>query len=179
MNVPQMPWMSRQEIEIILSFLKPEDVMLEYGCGGSTRLFPLYVKEYYSIESDPQWAEAVKKIMPNNVKMYSVPVDRPEDPGQKHATKWDELYTTKMYQAYRKYIETGSTINKKFTKVLIDGRARPQCARYIYDFIDEDCTIFFHDWHPSRPHYKSILEKYKVIKETNTGQMIAILKKKL
>ena len=59
MKVPQTPWMSRSEIELILSFLQKEDVMLEYGCGGSTMLFPKYVKEYHSIESDKSWADSV------------------------------------------------------------------------------------------------------------------------
>tara|TARA_B100001248_G_scaffold252230_1_gene228163 strand:- start:713 stop:1249 length:537 start_codon:yes stop_codon:yes gene_type:complete len=178
MNVPQTPWMSRSEIELILSFLQKEDVMLEYGCGGSTMLFPKYVKEYHSIESDKSWADSVTKIMPKNVNMHCVPVIRPDDPNQKHAVKWDQLYTTKMYHAYKDYIETGSKIEKTFSKILIDGRARPQCARYMYDFIDDDCIIFMHDWHPGRKHYRSILEKYKVIKETSGGQMIAALVKK-
>lgn len=168
--------MSRQETELILSLLKPDDTMLEYGCGGSTVLFPRFVKEYHSIESDPKWANAVEKIMQKNVTIHCVPVIRPEDPDQKYAIKWNQLYSTKMYHAYKEYIETGAKINKKFTKILIDGRARPQCARYMYDFIEKDTVVFIHDW--SRVHYRAILEKYEVIKEINTGQMIAALKKK-
>lgn len=178
MNVPHQPWMSKQEIDLILSFLKKDDVMLEYGCGGSTMFFPNYVKEYYSIESDESWANSVKKIMPKNVTMHCIPVVRPDDPDQKHATKWDQLYTTKMYYAYKEYIETGSKIGKPFSKILIDGRARPQCARYMYDFIDNDCIIFIHDWHPCRTHYRSVLEKYKIIKEINSGQCLVALSKK-
>ena len=178
MNVPQIPWMSKSEIELILSFLKKDDIMLEYGCGGSTMFFPNYVKEYYSIESDESWANSVKKIMPKNVTMHCVPVVRPDDPNQKHAVKWDQLYTTKMYHAYKEYIETGSKIEKTFSKILIDGRARPQCARYMYDFINDDCIIFIHDWHPCRTHYRSVLEKYKVINEIKSGQCLVALSKK-
>ena len=58
----------------------------------------------YSIESDESWANSVKKIMPKNVTMHCVPVVRPDDPDQKHAIKWDQLYTTKMYHAYKEYI---------------------------------------------------------------------------
>ena len=178
MNVPNQPWMSRQEIDLILSFLNKDDTMLEYGCGGSTMFFPKFVKEYYSIESDKSWSNSVEKIMPKNATMYCVPVARPEDPNQKHAVKWSQLYTTKIYEAYKEYIETGSKINKKFTKILIDGRARPQCARYMYDYIDKDCIIFVHDWHPCRKHYRSILEKYKLIEEISSGQCLAALRKK-
>ena len=86
-----------------------------------------------------------------------------------------------MYQAYKDYIETGSRINKKFTKVLIDGRARPQCARYMHNFIDENCIVFLHDWSKSmdRPHYYSVLERYSVIKEILGYPGIVALKKKV
>ena len=178
MNIPNQPWMSKQEINLILSFLNKDDIMLEYGCGGSTMFFPNYVKEYYSVESDESWANSVEKIMPKNVTMHCVPVVRPDDPDQKHATKWDQLYTTKMYHAYKEYIETGSKIQKPPSRILIDGSARPQCARYMYDFIDNDCIIFIHDWHPCRTHYRSVLEKYKIIKEINSGQCLVALSKK-
>ena len=177
MNIPNQPWMSQEEIELISSFLNKEDAMLEYGCGGSTMFFPKFVGKYYSIESDEVWANSVKKNMPKNVEIYTVPTTRPEDDKQKSITKWDQLYNTKMYFAYKKYIETASLINEKITKVLIDGRASPQCARYIFDFLDKDAVIFFHDWHPSRPHYKTILEKYEIIETINRGQMLAVLKK--
>lgn len=177
MIIPDKPWMSQQEIDLILSFLKEDDTMLEYGCGGSTLFFPKYVKEYHSIESDESWANAVKKNMPKNVTMHSIPVSRPEDLDQKRITRWDELYTTNTYKAYKDYIETGSKIGKIFSKILIDGRARPQCARYMYDFIDEDCIVFMHDWHPSRTYYKSVLKKYTLIDSINTGQCLAVLKK--
>lgn len=178
MNVPNQPWMSKKEIDLILKFLNKDDIMLEYGCGGSTMFFPKFVKEYHSIESDKSWSNSVEKIMPKNVTMHCIPVERPDDPNQKHAVKWNQLYTTKIYKAYKEYIETGSKINKKFTKILIDGRARPQCARYMYDFIDEDCIIFVHDWHPCRKHYRSILEKYDLIEEISSGQCLAALRKK-
>ena len=178
MNVSNQPWMSKQEIDLILSLLNKDDIMLEYGCGGSTMFFPNYVKEYYSIESDESWANSVEKIMPKNVTMHCIPVVRPDDPDQKHAIKWDQLYTTKIYHAYKEYIETGSKIGKQFSRILIDGRARPQCARYMYDFIDNDCIIFIHDWHPCRTHYRSVLEKYKIINEINSGQCLVALSKK-
>ena len=116
--------------------------------------------------------------MPKNATIHCVPTIRPNDPDQKHATKWDQLYTTKMYYAYKEYIETGSKIDKTFSKILIDGRARPQCARYMYDFINNDCIIFIHDWHPSRTHYRSVLERYKIINEINSGQWLVALSKK-
>lgn len=178
MNIQNKPWMSEEETNLILSFINKNDIMLEYGCGGSTLFLPNYVDRYYSIESDQLWADLVKKNIPKNAKIYTIPTTRPEDQEQREMTKWNQLYTTKTYFAYKEYIETASLINRKITKVLIDGRARPQCARYIFDLLDEDAILFFHDWHPSRRWYKTILEKYEIIKTIDKGQMLAVLKKK-
>ena len=178
MQIPGSPWMSQKEIDLIVSFLDKNDVMLEYGCGGSTLHFPKYVKEYHSIESDTEWYNTINPHVRDNTTLHLVPVTRPHDPDQKHATKWDQLYTTKIYHAYKDYIEMGSCIEKTFSKILIDGRARPQCARYMYDFIDDDCVIFIHDWHPCRTHYRSVLEKYTIIDEINSGQCLVALSKK-
>lgn len=178
MNIQNKPWMSEKEINLILSFINKNDIMLEYGCGGSTLFFPKYVKEYYSIESNQHWADSVEKSIPPNAKIYCIPTRRPNDPDQKKIKKWSELYTTKTYFAYKEYIEFGSKIGKSFSKILIDGRARPQCARFMYDYIDNEAIIFIHDWHPNRTWYKSILEHYTLIDTIDRGQCLAVLKKK-
>ncbi len=66
MNIQNKPWMSEEEKNLILSFINKNDIMLEYGCGGSTLFFPKYVDRYYSIESDQLWADSVKKKIPKN-----------------------------------------------------------------------------------------------------------------
>ena len=43
------PWMDDSEINTIIKYLNKEDIMLEWGSGGSTNYFPQFVKEYYSI----------------------------------------------------------------------------------------------------------------------------------
>ena len=37
-----IPWMDNKEIDLVLKYLnqKPNSTMLEWGCGGSTLLFP-------------------------------------------------------------------------------------------------------------------------------------------
>lgn len=178
MNVPNKPWMSQQEIDLILSFLSKDDVMLEYGCGGSTMYFPHFVKNYYSIESDINWSKSVKSRMPENVEMFTIPVVRPEDREQKLITEWSQLYTTRTYFEYKEYIEAGSKVNETISRLLIDGRARPQCARYMYDFLGKDSIVFLHDWHPTRQHYRTVLERYKIIQTIDNGQCLAVLTKK-
>ena len=48
--------------------------MLEYGCGGSTTIFPKYVKKFYSIEHNLDWFWNVQQEIYNdgldNVEIY-------------------------------------------------------------------------------------------------------------
>ena len=60
-------WMSQTEINMIESYLKPESLMLEWGCGGSTFHFSQFVEKYYSV--DP--AEKYYSVDPAE-KYYSV-----------------------------------------------------------------------------------------------------------
>ena len=76
-EVPNKPWMHESEINLIIAFLDKEYDMLEWGCGGSTILFPNYVREYYSIEHNMEWhSQVTDKVLEkglNNVKTYHVP----------------------------------------------------------------------------------------------------------
>ena len=176
------PWMYPSEINLIKKYLKPDHLMVEYGAGGSTLLFSTLVSEYHSIESDPAWVETVRKESPKNVHMHSVPVKRPQgDMYQKCLRSWSSLYTTATYEAYKKYIEEIAKIQKKINVVLIDGRARPQCARFVYDIIDKETIVFLHDWaiNMGRYHYRTVLEKYYIVEEIDDiGTGIVALKKR-
>ena len=75
---------------------------------------------------------------------------------------WDNLEKSTNYTIYKEYIKYPSIINKKFDAVLIDGRARPECAKFIYDFLNEGAYVFIHDYW-SRNHYHVVREKYKLV----------------
>jgi hypothetical protein len=51
--------MGDAEIAMIKSYLQPSQAMLEWGAGGSTLCYPLFVRAYFSIEHDPQWFQLV------------------------------------------------------------------------------------------------------------------------
>lgn len=161
------PWMSREEIEHIISTLNIQDCMLEYGSGGSTLLFSKYVTEYYSIEHVQEWYSKVVQELQSkpNVYYYHVPADKPRT----IPTKYEEFKT---------YIEKPSDFNCKFTKVLIDGRARQACAKFILPYLAEDALVFIHDFF-QRPQYHEVLEWYDVVhKIEHTTQTLVTLKKK-
>ena len=98
---------------------------------------------------------------------------------------WQTLLTGEYYNAFEEYIKYPFTLNKKFDRILIDGRARPECAKYIYDYIDDDAIVFIHDFYKElydnegnhmrsggRSHYHILLEKYKIIDSVETLAVI-------
>jgi len=157
------PWMTNNQIEIIKSYLKPSDIVLEYGIGGSTLYFSKYVKKYLSIEHDFDWFEKIKnnyKLAKNIELHYCKPnneIDLPVWIGKEND--------------FLDYINYVDKLNYKiYNKVLIDGRARKFCAKKILNYINEYSLVFFHDFF-ERERYHDILNYYKIINEDkNNGK---------
>ena len=54
------PFMSKIQQNAIKQYINSNDIMLEYGSGGSTLLFCHYVSKYYSLEHEPDWYNKIK-----------------------------------------------------------------------------------------------------------------------
>ena len=54
--------MSNDAIKLIESYLDKDDVVYEYGSGGSTLWFSPLVKKFYSVEHTPEWYQ---KLLPH------------------------------------------------------------------------------------------------------------------
>jgi len=196
-----------REIDLIQSYLSDKKVMLEFGCGGSTTIFPRYVKEYYSIEHNLDWywkvqEEIIKDKLDNvNVHLCDIPKGVPT----KREEFWDRYDDNLLYASehldtnipsfedcvypkdkyvWSEYIDYVDKLNVKlFDVVLIDGRARTDCAYKILNYIDKGSIVFIHDFWP-REEYHKVFEWYDEvvsIKDTQLGdggQTIVGLKKK-
>jgi hypothetical protein len=185
-------WMGEEEIELIERHLKPDFSMLEYGCGGSTLHFSRLVKNYYSIESNNEWADKILNQSPENVNMVLSLPEATEDVikiceremKEREDYSWDTLFNTSFYRIFKEYINSHEHFNSRFDAVLIDGRARQHCARAVHGVIDENAVVFVHDFFSNNPvsqrtmQHKPILEKYKIIDQVESGQTIVALKKK-
>jgi|TARA_R110001583_G_scaffold17957_11_gene72161 hypothetical protein len=155
------PWMSEKEINFLSSFLEPSDIMLEWGCGGSTLKFSQNVKEYYSIEHNKDWYNKIKNILSpkENIFMHYVPNDLPRK----------LVYGPSKYEEFVTYIKHVSTLNTRFNKVLIDGRGRQWCAEEVLPFLAPDAIVFLHDFgKPDRARYNSVLNFYSKIAQADT-----------
>ena len=159
--------MAEDEKQVILRRLKEKKnaTMLEWGSGGSTLAFPKHVARYHSIEHDEPWFNKVSKQAPDNVQMFLIPAEGEVVRDQQSAKCWDDLFSCEYMKAYGTYVYAPKDMLERFDFVLIDGRARPQCARSIFGSLHEDSIVFMHDWNPARPHYKVVLEHYDIVEE--------------
>jgi len=173
------PWMSNLEIKTIEKFLNPEMTMLEYGSGGSTAHFSTKVRYYYSLEHDGAWYRTVRNRVGANTNLFHVMIKNCDIPGSTPpiAKSWAELESSCRYKIFEKYIKYPANWGIKFDAVLIDGRARPECAKFIYDYLNKGAHVFIHDYW-SRPKYHVVEEAYDVVDSVKDGQTLVVLKKK-
>ena len=161
------PLMHEHEYKFIEKYLKKDDTLLEYGSGNSTIYFSGIVKNVISIEHDIDWINSLKKV----INAYDI-------------TNIELLYQAAhspdpkpcRYEQFKDYIHLPATRKLKFTKALIDGRARKYCAKYLWDIIDENVIVFIHDF--NRSDYQMSLKYYDLVDINTDGQGIAALKKK-
>src|SRR5574341_1510870 len=83
---PDLPWLSRQAVQILTNWLRRDDRGLEWGSGRSTVWLAGLVDRMTSVEHDPQWHEKVKNELIRR-KLFNVdyrlePVDDQELPSE-------------------------------------------------------------------------------------------------
>lgn len=159
------PWMSDDEIDLIVKYLNKEDIVIEWGSGGSTYYFPQFVKKYYSIEHDEKWFGEVNQNLSPNVEYHFVGLNSP-------LTDLTQKY---QIQTYVDFVDTLGI--EKFDKVLIDGRGRGWCAEKVLPYLKEDSIVFIHDYW-ARPQYHIVEKWYDVIDHVKWGQSLVVLKPK-
>ena len=168
----------KSEVEFILENLDLDKIMVEWGSGYGTLFFSNYVKKYYSIEHNKVWYDKIVKEYRPNLKVFLAPQqDGVQD--RIHEDKncdWEYVLETKYAKGYSEYIERFSSITEDPDLVLIDGRARTACAKYIHDKIKRTCKVIIHDW--NRKHYKRVLDSYQIIKQSHKFSGIALLEKR-
>ena len=91
-----IPFMTSDEISFIEKEFNENNIVLEWGSGGSTIQFSKLVKKYYSIEHDREWYNKVKSIKPENVSYFFVAQNLPRT----HPTKKEEFIDYIKYSVY-------------------------------------------------------------------------------
>lgn len=164
-----IPLMKPNEWEFLKSYLRKNQIMLEYGSGRSTSIISNYVKQLYSVEHDAKWYNKVSndiKHLPN-IKYFHVPPT---------IVPKNKVLKPAKYEWFVDYINWPKTQDVTFDVVLIDGRARQWVAESALDNIRNDSLVFIHDYGKNkRPRYDRILEFYDIVASEHT---MVLLKKK-
>lgn len=195
------PWMSKSEISAIKSHLDKDDLMFEWGCGGSTLTFSLQVNKYHSVEHTKQWYDKIKTQTPKNVVLYHVNPNEPNwtpskvkwttDNGRgegkekevmdsfKKEFPFSPWWSARRYYQFCDYVNKIKLTNLTFNKILIDGRARTACCYRCYEYLNDDGLLFVHDY---VPRAETVIKKYsfipKMYEEVDRCETLCIFKKR-
>lgn len=143
-----------EEQNMLLSYLKPDMRVLEFGLGYSTRLIAAKVREVVSIEHDHENFKHFKETfgsLQNVTPIYVAP-----------NAEIQPDYDDGTYEQFSDYVRTPQMLVKdeKFDVVFVDGRARVACAEYAAkEYLKEGGVIFIHDYrHPNHVYRRQYLE---------------------
>ena len=146
------PLMSPNDTKVFSHFMKPENTYFEFGSGGSTNLASYYkLKKIYSVESDANWHNKLKKILSNDIIYLTI------DLKSNYAFGFPGKGTT--VENWKKYIQAYKA-EYNADIILIDGRFRVACGLDIFSKIKYDTLVLIHDYNDRKEYH--ILEKYYI-----------------
>ena len=175
-------WMGNREVDLVLRQLGNVQTYLEWGSGGSTQNFAQFAKKRaVSIEHNSRWCRLVdRRLQAANVTVEMRCVEI-----KKGRAGWAGGLTEGNYIQFRPYVDEISRLGQRtWDFVLIDGRARVDCAIKALSYISATSKVVLHDserfskrWNHM---YLPMLEYYDVIESTGGPgrQGVALLMRK-
>lgn len=176
-----VPFMGRAEVDMILGYLEPTHVMLEWGSGTSTIFYGRRVSAYYAIEHHQTWARRVQRRLAEldlegSVQVFHAAPNQPLDGVPNYARSPEG-----RRQQFCDYIDKVDELGvERFDRVLIDGRSRPECAEKIRPYLGPSSLVFIHDYFNTRYHrrayHQAIDAHYETVDKVETGQSLVVLR---
>jgi len=154
---PDSPWLVKDSIVFIESWLNEEMKGFEFGSGRSTKWFTERVSFYYSIEGDFDWYKKTIEMNKDNIKNEKCEIVFKDAGDQiKIDRKKVKLYSSSLSKFRDKYFDFG----------LIDGHFRIEC---IYNSINKikPNGILIIDNSDAIDGINEFLSKYKYKKFSN------------
>lgn len=143
------------EERLLLSHLKPNMRVLEFGHGLSTNVIAKMVRQVVSVEYNVKWYDEFKPFVDKNATVLLAPAN--SEPSAD--------YDDGTFENYKNFVLAPMpyAATEKFDVVFIDGRARVACAEYAAKFyLKDDGLIVIHDYkHPQPPPYRRL--EYEVV----------------
>lgn len=147
-----------QEKEFLHSSINLKSNVLEYGSGRSTIELSKISKSVTSVEHQRVWYDELIKNKPINVDLILAEPDLPYIEGP-HANQRSSG-NDGTYEEFKTYIKS-PLCKSPYDVIIIDGRARIECAKLCAKLAHKNSYIYVHDF--GREEYKPILDILKHI----------------
>jgi len=135
-----LPWMNLEVCDWLVSYLKKDMKLFEWGSGGSTFFYSKLVEEVVSIEYDKGYYEVVKaqleKHENKNVELVLAP---PQEKGKMKS--FAPLYAGRYFDKYVATIDQYP--DRHFDVIVVDGRQRNECFKRAIRKVKEGGIIVF------------------------------------
>jgi len=143
----------RAETDFVHSAIDSQSKVLEYGSGRSTINLSHIAKSVVSVEHQKAWYDELKPTLPENVELLlSEPdLDYIEGPHENQRSEGNDG----TYEEFKTYIKAPLS-SAPYDVVIIDGRARVECAKLCTKLCHDESYIFVHDF--ERDEYQSIMK---------------------
>jgi hypothetical protein len=144
-----------KEQDFFLSHINSNNKVLEYGSGESTLEIAEIAKSIVSVEHQPLWYNKLINLIPNNCKLLLQTPNKPYTEGISCGT----------YEEFKSYINAPIQY-RPFDIILIDGRARVECAKICHLMSHKETIIFIHDF--DRKEYHVVNGILKLVSQAHT-----------
>eukprot|EP00802_Teleaulax_amphioxeia_P010034 Tamp_10059.p1 GENE.Tamp_10059~~Tamp_10059.p1 ORF type:complete len:591 (-),score=104.47 Tamp_10059:262-2034(-) len=159
------PMMWPREAKLLLSVLKPESVVLEWGSGTSSLYYSQCVTNWTSIEHHVPWCHEMQTLAPPNLRVKCVPIEKEYEVSFGSPGTWDG--SKKEFKTYVEAAKEAARMPNGVDIVIIDGRARGDCSIEVLPYLRADSLVFIHDWIKGRmggtEQYDKSLEFYDIV----------------
>jgi len=132
---PEYPWLVHGAVKWLRGHVGPSMTGFEYGSGRSTLFFSRLAGSLVSVEHDAKWNRIVASRLADcgadNVRCLFMPPaeDASEDPHPGRPAIWDRTGAAHRKPEFSAYCDSILDYPREsFDFVLIDGRARVECA---------------------------------------------------
>jgi len=146
-------WITYPAAAMLKRIINSDMRVFEYGSGNSSLWWASRVHEVVSVEHNVAWSSFVQQNSPNNLTVFSVPMNSPHSPD--NTREFFETYDSDknfdinitqdiISKGFEEYADTIRKFNKEhFDIIVIDGVARILCTWMALKYIKSDGLIVF------------------------------------
>lgn len=178
--------MSPMEVDMVLRYIHWARTYLEWGSGGSTTNFAQFAKsKAVSIEHNEPWYKHMVQIVQANSLLARLDFRLVHIPPGHHGWGRIHAFEEGNYIQFKEYVNEIDNVGiPLFDFVLVDGRARVDCAIKALSYIHNGSSVALHDSermkNEGNESYNSVLDYYDQVEFVggHKRQGISILQRK-